>query len=653
MFYYNRKKISFPLVIMAKKISFKKTHIKNNFQKIYSLVRILFFISLAGATGFLCLFVWYARDLPRPEKFTERQIFQSTKIYDQTGEVLLYEIYGEEKREIISLDIIPEHLKEAVIAVEDANFYSHFGIDLKAILRALLADLKLGKPVQGGSTIPQQLIRSTFLTNEKTLKRKIREIILTLELSRRYSKNQILEWYFNQIPFGSNSYGIEAASRIFFSKSCKDLDLVEAATLAALIRAPSLLSPYGENKEELLARKDYVLTRMVEEGFINQETAEENKKIEIKFSKKQQLIKAPHFVMEVQKYLIQKYGEEFLKKRGLKVYTSLDWDLQEMAEIIVKEGAELNKNYRAYNASLVAINPNSGQVLAMVGSKDYWADSYPEGCLSGKNCLFDPDFNIVTLGKRQPGSAFKPFVYVTAFEKGYSDKTIVIDEETNFGIWGGKVYIPQNYDGQFRGPVTLRQALAQSLNVPSVKVLVNLAGIKDSIETAKDLGITTLDKPLSFYGPSLVLGGGEVKLLDIVSAYGVFATQGLKVSPTTILKIEDSQGNIIEKTKKTQKRVLGKQTASLVNDILSDNKTRAPMFGSRSWLYFEDHQVSAKTGTTQDYRDGWTIGYTPKIVVGVWVGNNDNSPMYKKPGVTVAGPIWHQFMEKVLLKLES
>jgi len=631
---------------MPRKIYFRKIRLKKPAQKICSLLRFLSLLFLTGVTLFLFLFIWYAKDLPRPEKFTERQIAQSTKIYDRTGEVLLYEIYGEEKREIVSLDNMSKYIKWAVIAAEDAEFYSHFGINIKGIMRSVL-NIRPGERVQGGSTIPQQLIRSTFLTNKRTIKRKVREIILSLELSRRYSKEQILEWYLNQIPFGSNAYGVEAASRIFFSKASKDLTLSESATLAAMIQGPSVLSPYGENKDRLLIRKDYVLDRMAEEGFIYQEEAEKAKKDDLVFSKKQQLIKAPHFVMEVQKYLFQKYGEEFLKTKGLRVYTSLDWTLQETAEEILKEGAEKNIAYRAHNASLVAINPQNGQVLAMVGSKDYFAEPYPKDCTPGNDCLFEPDFNVATMGDRQPGSAFKPFVYATAFKKGYSDKTIVMDELTDFGIWGGKHYVPQNYDGRFRGPVSLRQGLAQSLNIPSVKVLVDLAGIKDSIKTARDLGITTLNQPLSFYGPSLVLGGGEVKLLDITSAYGVFATGGLKASPTVILKIEDDEKNVIEESKKTPKRVLEKSTASLISDILSDNKARAPMFGSRSWLFFEDYEVSVKTGTTQDYRDGWTIGYTPKIVVGVWAGNNNNSSM-TKPGVSVSGPIWHKFIEKTI-----
>ncbi|MCH8741339.1 transglycosylase domain-containing protein [Patescibacteria group bacterium] len=616
------------------------------------LLGFLFFISLF--TGF-ALFVFYAKDLPRPEGFTERDFVESTKIYDRTGEILLYEIYGEEKRKVVPLEVVPEYLKQGVMLAEDSNFYNHFGIDFKGIFRAALVNLRLGKPIQGGSTISQQLVRSSMLTRKKTLERKIREVILTLELERRYSKDQILEWYLNQVPFGSNAYGVEAASQTFFQKSVSEISIGEAAVLATLIQAPSYLSPYGENKSQLLDRMNLILDKMVGAGILTKEEKNQIKEDGIDFAEILQPIKAPHFVFYITEYLLSKYGEEFLKEKGLRVYTSLNWEFQKLAEKVVQKGAENNINYRAFNASLVAIAPQTGEILAMVGSKDFFGENFPEDCISGKNCLFEPQFNVALGSKRspgrQPGSAFKPFVYATAFKKGYNDETVVVDKETDFGIWGGKRYIPQNYDGIFRGPVTLRTALAQSLNIPSVKVLVELAGIEDSIETAKELGITTLNMPTSFYGPSLVLGGGEVKLLDMVSGYGVFAAGGMKIPPVSILKITDSGGNIIEENKKTQKRVLEIKIADLITDILSDNTARSPMFGNNSLMYFKNFQVAAKTGTTGDFRDGWIIGYTSLIAVGVWVGNNDNSPMFKQPGIMTAGPIWRAFIEKVLFEL--
>lgn len=624
--------------------------------KLFFILRFLSFAFLFLIFLLLVIFIFYAKDLPRPEKFTERHFIQSTKIYDRSGEVLLYEIYGEEKRTEIALETIPEYLKQAVIATEDANFYRHFGIDFGGIFRAVLINLKIKEPIYGGSTIPQQLIRSTFFSTEKTIERKVREIVLALELDRRYSKDQILEWYLNQVPFGSNCYGVEAASQTYFGKPVSEISLAEAAILATLIQSPSYLSPYGEHKDELLTRKDYVLERMAAEGFLVKEQLEEVKKEEIKFIERPIQIKAPYFTLWVKQQITEKYGEDFLRRQGLRVYTSLDWEIQEIAEEVTKEGVKRNKNYNAHNAGLVAINPKTGEILAMtVGTGDYYALPYPEDCTS--RCLFDPKFNVVVGTKtspgRQPGSAFKPFVYATAFKKGFTATTTVIDEETNFGLWGEEEYIPKNYDERFRGEITLRQALAQSINVASVKVLVNLCGptpkesINNAVKTAQDLGITTL-KPS--YGPAIVLGSWEVKLLDMVSAYGVFAAKGLKVPPVSILRVEDYQGNILEENKKTPKRVLPGEVAALINDILSDNVARSPMFGAYSPLYLPGYQVAAKTGTTQDSRDAWTIGYSPSIVAGVWVGNNNNLPMSEKPGVVLAGPIFHSFMEKALLK---
>jgi len=620
-------------------------------------LKLFILLILLMIVGGIFSFVYFAKDLPRPEKFTERNFVESTKIFDRTGEVLLYEMYGEEKRETVPLDSMSDYIKKAAISAEDANFYSHYGIDPTGIFRAIRINFQIKKPMYGGSTISQQLIRSTFLTTEKTIERKVREIILTIEVERRYSKDQILEWYLNQISFGPNLYGIESASKTYFQKSAKDLALNEAACLAALIQLPSYLSPYGMHKDELMVRKDYVLDRMANEGYITKEEAEDAKKEELKFAEVKRPIKAPHFVFYVQDYLLKTYGRDFLEKGGLKVYTSLDWKLQEKAEQAVKQGVENNKGFKAHNASLVSTDPTTGDILSMVGSKDWFADPYPENCIPGKDCMFDPMVNVSTykIG-RQPGSSFKPFVYATAFSNKDSegipinDKYIVVDELTNFGVWGGKEYIPQNYDGLFRGEVTLRQALAQSLNVASVKVIAYLAGQKESIETAKRMGITTLTRPASFYGLSIVLGGGEVKLLDMVSAYGVFANEGVRIPPISILRIEDSKGSIIEEKKKTPRKVLAEEPARIINSILSDNDARAPMFGYNSLMYFGDYQVAAKTGTTDNYKDAWIIGYTPSVVTGVWVGNNENTEMAKQPGIVLAGPIWRDFMNTAIYR---
>ena len=654
---------------MARRKRHLKTYKKSTLPK-----KILFVLKFLGGLflivflGCAAIFVYYIKDLPRPEDFLERKVFQSTKIYDRTGKVLLYTIHGEEKREVVPLEEISPFLQKAVIAAEDENFWHHHGVDFGGIIRSILVDLKLKKPIQGGSTITQQLIRSSFLGREKTIKRKIREVVLSLELEMKYPKEQILEWYLNQVPFGSNAYGAEAASQTFFKKPAKDLTLAEAATLAALIKAPSYLSPYGMHKDELLERKNYIIDRMLNLGFISAQEAKEAKNQKLKFAEVTEPIKAPHFVLYVKQQLLKKYGQDFLNENGLKVYTTLDWELQKKAEKIVAERVKINRNYNAYNAALVAINPKNGEILSMVGSADWFAEPYPKDCISGKTCLFDPKFNIAVGTKsnpgRQPGSAFKPFAYAAAFEKGFTPQMILWDVKTEFNPncdpsatqtkdkYGLKCYHPQNYDGKFRGPITAKSSLAQSINVTSVKVLY-LAGVENTINLAKKLGITTLNKKPSEYGLSLVLGGGEVKLLDMVSAYGVFATEGLKVPPISILKIEDSQGNILEEAKITPKRVLDKEVCRQINDILSDNEARAPMFGLHSPLYFQEKQVAAKTGTTQEYRDAWTIGYTPSIVVGVWVGNNNNLPTFKKPGVALAGPIFHSFMEEALKNFPS
>lgn len=641
---------------MSKSHHYKKIYQKHGAKKKWTinLLQMALFGLLIIPIGGFAAFVYYAKDLPRPEKLTEVTLAQPTKIYDRTGNVLLYEVFGEEKREVVPLADIPLHFQQAVVATEDAEFYRHKGISLKGTGRALLINLGLRdsrfqKP--GGSTITQQLARNSLLTKEKTVPRKIREFILTLELERRYSKNDILGFYVNQIPFGSNAYGVGAASELYFQKKPRDLTLAESAALAALIQAPTYYSPYGPNKHALLARKDYVLLRMTQQGFIAQEEADGAKEQQLAFQDVSTSIRAPHFVFYVLDSLVNKYGENFIREQGLRVKTSLDWEFQQQAETIVKEVGQQNMASRAHNAALVALNPQSGEILAMVGSKDWNADPYPEGCAPGKNCLFDPKVNVATYQQgRQPGSAFKPFVYAAAFQKGANDETVVVDEETNFGIWGGKEYIPKNYDGKFRGEVTLREALAQSLNIPSIKVLVHIAGIEESVDFARTLGITTLRDP-SFYGPSLVLGGGEVRLLDMVSAYGVFAADGKKAPPVAILSITDAQGNVLERNQNTPIRVLNPDIAQQITSILADNDARTPIFGSHSLLQIPNFSVAVKTGTTQEYKDGWAIGYTSNLAVGVWAGNSDNTPTDREPGVALAAPIWNRAMTYALTSL--
>jgi len=599
---------------------------------------------------------YFAKDLPNPNKLADYQVTESTKIYDRTGTVLLYDIHGEEKRTIIPFDQMPAYVKEATLVTEDANFYHHIGIDPKGILRAVWADVSGGSRSQGGSTITQQFIKKTFLTDEKLFSRKIKEIILSIELEIVYPKDKIFEGYLNQIPYGSNAYGIEAAAQTFFNKKAKDLTLAESALLAGLPQAPSRYSPYGSHFDDLKGRQEYILDRMESFGYVTKEQVEEAKNEKLSFTPPNSSIKAPHFVMYVKELLEEKYGDDYVQKAGMKVYTTLDWDLQQAAQEAISEGVATNeKKYKSFNGALTAMDPKTGQIVAMVGSKDYFSNSAPEGCTPGKNCKFEPNVN-VAIRDRQPGSSFKPFAYAEALVKGYTPQTILFDLPTEFNsscpasagyanYQGQTCYNPQNYDGRFRGPVTLKNSLAQSLNIPSVKTLY-LAGINQTINLANDMGITTL-KDRSRYGLALVLGGGEVKLEDMVAGYSVFAAEGTKHPANAILKIETSNGEVIEEYRDKPEQILSAEVARNISDMLSDNSARTPVFGSNSPLYLGTRPAAVKTGTTQEYRDAWTIGYTPSLVAGVWAGNNDNTPMTKEgAGMYAAAPLWNAFMKK-------
>lgn len=623
-----------------KHLHFKKIYDfkKFDFKKLSKIVLYLFLLGLICIT---LLFIYFTKDLPQPEMFNEIQQSKATELYDSTGKILLYRI-GSDKTEAIKIDQVPDYLKQAVISSEDANFYRHKGVDPAGISRMIF---NLGR-AGGGSTITQQLIRTTFLTKDKTITRKIKEIVLSLRLEQQYSKDQILEWYLNRVPYCYNLYGVSQVSKYYFGKPVQDLDLGESALLAGLIQRPCEYDPFGENLESLIKRRDnYVLKRMVEERYITQEESDIAKAKPLKFNEHNSSILAPHFSLYVKSLLLKEFGEDYLMENGLKVYTTLDWSLQERAEELVSTNAEKNVKSNCHNTAMTAINPKNGHILVMVGSKDYFAPTEPTGCTS--NCQFDPKVNIITFGKgRQPGSAFKPFAYVTAFKKGYDDNTITKDELTDFGVWGGKNYVPRNYDGAFRGDVTLRNALAQSLNIPAVKVLLYMAGLDDTIKTAQDCGITTLNPP---FGPSIVLGGWEVKPLEITSAYGVFATLGYKANPIAITKIEDSNGNIIREYNSTPKKVLDQKSCKILNNILSDNNARGPMFGYNSFLYIPGYNIPVKTGTSNDARDAWTIGYSPNIVIGIWSGNNNNEPT-TKVGASLSGPVFRSFMEYYLSK---
>ncbi len=609
----------------------------------------LFRLFAAGVVLLALLFLYYAKDLPNPNKLLARNIAESTKIYARDGS-LLYEIHGEEKRTLVELDKISPFIKNATIAIEDKNFYKHGGISFTGIARAIVTDITTGSRSQGGSTITQQFVKNAILTNDKSIDRKVREIIISIMMETRFSKEDILKLYLNEIPYGRNAYGVEAAAQTYFNKTAENLSLAESAYLAALPQSPTRYNPFGPNRELLDKRKDTVLAAMREQGYITEEQENEAKEEKVEFQKIKTAITAPHFVLMVQDYLAYRYGEKTLQEGGLKVYTTLDLKLQKIAEAAVTKGAENNtKKYGAANAALVAIDPKTGQILAMVGSKNYFGDPEPAGCSPGKNCAFEPNVN-VALSERQPGSSFKPYVYVTAFKKDFrfSPASLLMDVVTNFGSFGGKNYIPHNYNGQENGPVSMRKALAGSLNIPAVKTLA-LVGVNNATQTARDLGITS---PLKDCGLSLVLGGCEVKLIDHVGAYSVLANYGNRHEKTAVLKVEDRNGEILEEFKDNPKEVLDPQAAYSLISIMTDNAARSYVFGANSPLTLGNRPVAAKTGTTNDWGDGWTVGFTPSLAAGVWTGNNcggTKCPMKRgADGSFTAAPIWNQFMKEAL-----
>lgn len=586
--------------------------------------------------------------LPDFNEFHSRKVVESTKIYDRTGKILLYDVHQNIKRTLVPFEAIPQNLKNATIAIEDASFYSHYGIDPKSILRAVIANIVGGGFKQGGSTITQQVVKKTLLTDEKLLTRKLKEIILSFRLETSFSKDEILTIYLNEVPYGGNIYGLGEATKIFFGKEPQDLSLAESAYLAALPNAPTYYSPYGNHRDQLELRKNLVLKRMHDLGYITESeyTAAQTTKVEF-LPKEPTGIKAPHFVEWVKEYLADKYGELAVEENGYRVITTLDYELQKKAEEVINNfGPNIEKNFEAKNMALVAVDPTNGQVLAMVGSRDYF-DVQNEG-----------NFN-VSLAHRQPGSTFKPFVYATAFIKGYTPETTLFDLPTNFStncdskgvplspqIKPEDCYMPENYDGKFRGPISMREALAQSLNIPAVKTLY-LAGITDSLTTARRMGIESLGDA-NQYGLTLVLGGGEVSLLDLTGAYGVFANDGVHNPNTKILRIEDKNGKVVEEFKQSSEQVIPTEVARKISNILNDNVARTPEFGADSALYFPGKDVAVKTGTTNDFKDVWTVGYTPHIAVGMWAGNNDNTPLHKNIAGFIITPVWHAFMVEAM-----
>lgn len=599
-----------------------------------ALVTALFLFFIVSMMGAVVAFGFFARNLPSPTKLTDRNVQQSTKIFDRHGE-LLYNVYGDQNRTLVTLDKIPQDLKNATISIEDKNFYKNHGFDFVGILRAV-KDLLIEHRVTGGSTITQQLVKKALLSDERTITRKIKEFILAVQIDRRYSKDEILQIYLNEIPYGGTAWGVQAASQQYFAKDVSKLTLTESAVIAGLPQSPSLYSPFSSDSKAYIGRTKDVLKAMRENNYINSD--QEKKALEelpnLKFAQFGQDIKAPHFSLYVKKLLEEKYGEQMVLQGGLQVTTSLDLKVQEMAQKKVREVVASQKNLRVGNGAAVVEDTKTGQIIALVGSKDYFAKDIPG------------NYDVATQGLRQPGSSLKPFTYLVGFEKGYTPATMWIDEVIDFG--GG--YRPTNYDGKSHGPVSARVALASSYNIPAVKQLA-VDGVDEFIKTMQDFGITTLNDP-SRYGLAITLGGGAVHLYQETNAYAILGNMGKYVKSAPILKVTDSKGNVLEEFKQPEARqVVAPEHAYMINHVLSDASAKYPGYGTywANQLNFKPN-IAVKTGTSDNKVDNWTFGTTPGYTVGVWVGNNDNSPMHPSlsSGITGAAPIFHDIMAEVL-----
>jgi len=608
-------------------------------KKLAALAKLIFI----GAIGILLVsflvLPLLALNLPSPDKVVRHEGY-ATQILDRNGETL-YNVYVNQRRNPVGLSDIPIYLRQATIAIEDKNFYKHKGFDVFGILRGFTRIFTRGY-AQGGSTLTQQLVKNVLLSSDRTLVRKIKEFVLAIEIESKYSKDEILQMYLNEAPYGGTAWGVEAASEIYFGKKVKDLDLIESAILGGLPQSPSRYSPYSSNSKAYVERTKQVLRRMREDGYITsgQEKNANNEVANVSFQPQGSSFKAPHFVQYVQKILTERYGEAAVEQGGLKVTTTLDLALQDKAQGIVSEEIAKVEKQKITNGAVVVINPDTGEILAMVGSKNFNDPNY------------DGQVNVTT-SLRQPGSAFKPFTYVTAFKKGYTASTLIMDVATTFpGGANNPDYNPVNYDGKYRGPMQLRYTLGNSINMAAVKLLA-MVGIKDVLETSYSMGITTLpptQETLNRVGLSLTLGGGEVKLIDLTGAYAPFMNKGFRVDPLAILKVEDKDGKVLEEAKPQKgKRIISEEQAFLIANILSDNSAREIIFGQNSLLNIPGKQIAVKTGTTNDKRDNWTIGGNSQALVGVWVGNNDNSQMLNvASGISGASPIWRRVLLEAL-----
>jgi len=632
-----------PRIPRRPKIRLPKIVLKRPGKKLFLTVSLLLFVILFGLGNYWFVF----KDLPHPNRLMTRDQAISTKIYDRHGE-LLYKIYRSQNRTLMPLSEIPLPVIQATIAIEDAEFYSHRGFSPKGILRAFLQNLKGGK-LYGGSTITQQLVKNTLLSSERTLQRKLKEVILALWVETKFTKDEILQMYFSEVGYGGAAYGIEEAAQMYFGKSVKSLTLGEAALIASLPASPTSSSPFGAHPEKAKERQAFVLKRMVQERFIGDEEAETARKQELRFAPQRTDIQAPHFVMYVKELLVQKYGLRQVEEGGLEVTTSLDLNLQEKVQAIVRQEVDQLYHLHITNGAALVTKPTTGEVLAMVGSRDYFGASAFD-----KN--FPGNFNVTTAA-RQPGSSIKPVMYSVALENGFTPATIIPDTPITYQLPGQPPYSPKNYDNRSHGNVPLRLALASSYNVPAVKVLSAL-GVERMIKRGQEMGITTWNDS-SRFGLSLTLGGGEVKMVDMAVAYGTLANLGTRVDLNPILEVKNYKGKILESAFPSEgmsqdrqretpngNRVFSPGIAYILTDILSDKAARTPAFGPNSVLNIPDHpHVAVKTGTTQNLRDNWTIGYTFDYTVLVWVGNNDNTPMsYVASGITGASPIWSKIM---------
>ena len=588
------------------------------------------------------IYFFILKDLPLPTKLSSASTPQATQIFDR-NQKLLYSIYSVKNQTFIPLSSIPKHMRNATIAIEDKDFYKHGALDFRGISRALFSII-VRKELQGGSTITQQLVKNSLLTPERTIPRKIKEVILSFATEALYKKDKILEMYLNQIPYGGTVYGVEAASQTYFGKKASDLTLAESALLAGLPEAPTTNSPFGSHPEYAIKRQKTTLDKMFEQGYITKKQREEAKKETLKFQKVSNNISAPHFVLFVKDLLVKKYGEKRVLEGGLRVITSLDLKIQDFAQNTVLENVNKLKGYHATNGASVVTRPSTGEILAMVGSKDYFDQE------------IDGNVNI-TLALRQPGSSIKPINYAVGLIRGYTGATTFVDQPICFPTNDGKKYCPVNYDGKFNGVMQMRFALGNSINIPAIKML-KVNTVEDMIATASAMGITTFSEPQK-YGLSLTLGGGEVTMLEMAQAFGVFASGGYKINIHPILKVTDPKGRVLEEYKPPSSPIFGKKIlpegiAFIISDILADNNARTLAFGPSSALRIPNQTVSVKTGTTNDFRDNWTIGYTPDFVVAAWVGNNDNTPMTNlASGITGAAPIWRDIMSELLKDLPS